>query len=45
MPSIVFYFKVHQPERLKHYTVFDIGENENYFDDERNKFYLDRIVR
>jgi len=45
MPSIVFYFKIHQPERLRHYTVFDIGENPYYFDDERNKFYLDRIVR
>jgi alpha-amylase len=45
MPSIVFYFKVHQPERIKHYTIFDIGEDKNYFDDERNKFYLDRIVR
>ncbi len=44
MPSIVFYFKVHQPERLKHYTIFDINEDFNYFDDERNKFYLDRIV-
>jgi alpha-amylase len=44
MPSIVFYFKIHQPERLKHYTVFDIGQDPNYFDDERNKFYLDRIV-
>ncbi len=44
MPSIVFYFKVHQPERLKHYTVFEIGEDHNYFDDELNKFYLDRIV-
>lgn len=44
MPSIVFYFKVHQPERLKHYTIFDIGEEKNYFDDERNKFYLDRAT-
>ena len=44
MPSIVIYFKVHQPERLRRYTVFDIGENDNYFDEERNKFYLDRIV-
>ncbi len=44
MPSIVFYFKVHQPERLRHYTVFDINESFDYFDDERNKFYLDRVV-
>lgn len=45
MPSIVFYFKVHQPFRLKHYTVFDIYEDKNYFDDERNKFYLERIAK
>lgn len=44
MPSIVFYFKVHQPYRLKHYTIFDIGENPDYFDEERNKFYLERIA-
>jgi alpha-amylase len=45
MPSVVFYFKVHQPRRLRHYTVFDIGENKNYFDEERNVFYLERIVK
>lgn len=45
MPSIVFYFKVHQPDRLRHYTVFDINNSQDYFDEERNKFYLDRIVR
>ena len=44
MPSIIFYFKVHQPQRLKHYTVFDIGEDANYFDEERNKYYLERVV-
>lgn len=45
MPSICFYFKIHQPFRLKNYTVFDIGEDSYYFDDERNKMYLDRIVK
>ena len=45
MPSIVFYFKVHQPYRIRHYTVFDVYENKNYFDDEKNKFYLERIVK
>lgn len=44
MPSIVFYFKIHQPHRLKPYTIFDIGQGSQYFDEERNKFYLDRIV-
>lgn len=45
MPSICFYFKIHQPFRLKNYSVFDIGEDFNYFDDERNKMYLDRIAQ
>ena len=34
MPSVCFYFQVHQPVRLRHYTVFD--ENEHYFDDHKN---------
>lgn len=36
MVSICFYFQVHQPFRLRHYSVFDIGHNQNYFDDEKN---------
>jgi len=34
MPSVCFYFQVHQPLRLRHYTVFD--ENDYYFDDYKN---------
>ena len=34
MPSICFYFQVHQPFRLKHYTVFD--KSPKYFDDFTN---------
>jgi alpha-amylase len=34
MASVCFYFQVHQPQRLRHYTVFDRGEN--YFDDHKN---------
>jgi len=34
MPSVCFYFQVHQPLRLRHYTVFDNGEG--YFDDYKN---------
>ena len=33
MPSICFYFQVHQPFRLKQYSVFDIGYQHQYFDD------------
>jgi len=34
MPSVCFYFQVHQPQRLRHYTVFDQGQD--YFDDYKN---------
>ncbi|MHC4751602.1 MAG: glycoside hydrolase family 57 protein [Planctomycetota bacterium] len=34
MPSVCFYFQVHQPVRLRHYTVFD--KNDLYFDDHKN---------
>ncbi|MFB6181910.1 MAG: glycoside hydrolase family 57 protein [Candidatus Magasanikbacteria bacterium] len=31
MPSVCFYFQVHQPCRVKKYQVFDIGEDHDYF--------------
>ncbi|MGD9109750.1 MAG: glycoside hydrolase family 57 protein [Phycisphaerales bacterium] len=34
MASLVFYFQVHQPQRLRHYTVFD--KSSHYFDDHKN---------
>jgi len=34
MASVCFYFQVHQPQRLRHYTVFD--RDEHYFDDYKN---------
>ena len=34
MASVCFYFQVHQPYRLRHYTVFD--SDHNYFDDHKN---------
>jgi alpha-amylase len=34
MPSVCFYFQVHQPMRLRHYTVFD--DDHKYFDDNKN---------
>lgn len=32
MKSIVLYLHVHQPFRIRHYTVFDAGTNHDYFD-------------
>ena len=34
MASVCFYFQVHQPMRLRHYTVFD--DDDKYFDDYKN---------
>lgn len=34
MASVCFYFQVHQPHRLRHYTVFD--SHNKYFDDDKN---------
>ena len=31
MPSVCFYFQVHQPWRLKEHSLFDIGSDHNYF--------------
>lgn len=39
MASVVFYFHVHQPFRIKDFSLFDIGNNTNYFDDPK----LDRL--
>lgn len=34
--AIVLYLHVHQPYRVRHYTIFDAGQNSNYFDAEYN---------
>ncbi|MGD0572629.1 MAG: glycoside hydrolase family 57 protein [Sedimentisphaerales bacterium] len=34
MASVCFYFQVHQPQRLRHYNVFD--RSNNYLDDHKN---------
>jgi alpha-amylase len=32
MKAIVLYLHVHQPYRIRHYTIFDAGNQHNYFD-------------
>lgn len=44
MPSVCLYLHVHQPKRIKNFSVFDIGSNNSYFDDFKNKKYLERIA-
>jgi len=42
MASICFYFQVHQPLRLRHYTVFD--NHRRYFDDEKNAVVCQKVA-
>lgn len=44
MPSICFYFQVHQPFRLKPYDCFKIGNDHAYEDEAKNKEILDRVA-
>lgn len=45
MPAICLYFQVHQPYRLRRYTVFDLGQNSIYEDDDRNCDILLHVAR
>jgi len=45
MTNMCLYFQVHQPFRLKqNYSIFDIGKNNDYFDDEKNKQVMQKIA-
>ena len=44
MKSICFYFQVHQPQRLRTYRFFDIGEKHNYFDTYNNEAILRKVA-
>ncbi len=44
MVNVCLYFQVHQPYRLRNYSVFDIGANSNYFDDAKNIGVLRRVA-
>jgi alpha-amylase len=43
--SLMLYFQVHQPRRLRALQFFDIGSNAEYFDDDLNEQILSRIAR
>lgn len=45
MPSICFYFQVHQPYRLRHYSFFDIGQDHSYEDVEANSGIVAKVAR
>ncbi len=49
MPSVVFYFEVHQPMRLSRFSVFNIGHTEDpyatYFNHELNQKIFEKVAR
>lgn len=45
MPSVCFYFQVHQPFRLKPYSCFQIGEDHFYEDELKNREVLRKVSR
>ena len=45
MVSVCFYFQLHQPYRLRNYSIFDIGKNNNYYHEEKNKAILDKVTK
>lgn len=49
MPSVCFYFQVHQPRRVKKYRFFDIGRDREYFGEQgennlNNKRIIDKVA-
>jgi alpha-amylase len=49
MASVCFYFQVHQPRRVKRYRIFDIGHDDNYFNDDSgsktdNRFIMRKVA-
>src|SRR5690606_22931993 len=43
MPSVCFYFQVHQPHRLRRYSVFDTDRH--YFDETRNGELIRKVAQ
>ncbi|MDP3955672.1 MAG: glycoside hydrolase family 57 protein [bacterium] len=44
MATVCFYFQVHQPYRLKRYSVFDVGNDSAYFDSQEDERIDNRLI-
>ncbi len=44
MTDLCFYFQVHQPLRLRRYSIFDVGHNRDYWDDVKNKEVMKKVA-
>ncbi|MBP9748546.1 MAG: alpha-amylase, partial [Candidatus Pacebacteria bacterium] len=50
MPSVCFYFQVHQPLRVRKYRIFDVGQDRSYFNDQSgtsldNRAIVEKVAR
>lgn len=45
MVDICFYFQVHQPHRMKKYSIFQIGNDADYFDKQKNKEIMQKVTK
>jgi alpha-amylase len=50
MPSVCFYFQVHQPYRIKKYNFLDIGKDSDYFETKEenelnNRFIMEKVAK
>lgn len=45
MVDVCIYFQVHQPDRLKKYSYFDVGHQHDYEDDKANREVLLKVAR
>ncbi len=43
--NVCMYFQVHQPFRLRKFTIFDIGKSQAYFDEAKNKEVMQKVAR
>ena len=44
MLNVCFYFQVHQPWRLRQYSLFDVGENHEHFSDDLNRRVMGKVA-
>lgn len=45
MTNISLYFQVHQPYRIRRFTVFDISKSNSYFDEQKNFEVLEKVSK
>jgi alpha-amylase len=45
MLNVIFYFQVHQPFRLRHVNVLDVGKRSNLFDDRMNGQVMQKVAQ